>query len=138
MSFNAIDANKLIDDKILSDKDIKFLTEVRNGVPLSEVEDKPEYKTLKDNGLVQIINLSHPRAEISVPAVIFTEPGITLINVLDERWRNTPEASTPDQKTPEDVNVKKVREAEAVTDGPDNRAKTLAETGDKKANAQKK
>ena len=129
MNFNVLDAAKLLDDKILNDKEIKFLVETRHGLVYEEVKDSKEFKVLDEHGFVQRLPLSHPRTNLSIPAVVPTEPGVTLLNEIDKRYReNGPETVAPYEETPENVKPGKqgLREPTEIE-----KPKILAETGNK-------
>lgn len=87
MAFNEVEAAKLIDEGKISDAEIKLLTRTRDGVSFDAVKDDKELNVLLDKGLVTLVDLSHPRANVSVQAVIPTEPGTTVLNLFDKRYR---------------------------------------------------
>ena len=109
MAFNELEAMKMIDEEKISDKEIQLLSRLRNGVALAEVEDDKEFEGLEDKGLVQTIDLSHPRADVRVPAVIPTEEGTTVLNLFDKRFRENSINANPDANTAPDVDPKLVK-----------------------------
>lgn len=108
MAFNELEAMKMIDKGDISDAEIKFLSRLRDGVAVSEVEDDKEFKNLEDRGLVERVSLSHPRARIHCEAVIPTEPGTTILNLFDKRFRENANADR-DANTAPDVDPKLVK-----------------------------
>jgi hypothetical protein len=92
MAFNELEAMKMIDEGKISDKEIQLLSRLRNGVSVAEVEDDEEFEKLEEKGLVQRINLSHPRADVVVEAVIPSEEGTTTLNLFDKRFRENTDA----------------------------------------------
>lgn len=108
MAFNELEAARMLDDGKLTDKEIQLLTRSRHGLSHEEVRDTKEYKSLIDRGLVYEGKLSHPRASLSVPVVIPTENGITVLNLFDKRFRENVGASQ-DANTSPDVDPKLVK-----------------------------
>ena len=87
MAFNELEVIKMIDEGKLSDKEIKLLTEARNGLAAEDYRgnDKVIEKDMQgliDRGLIYIVPLSHPRAELTVDALVPTERGITVLNLV--------------------------------------------------------
>lgn len=101
MSFNAVDAAKMLTDKVLTDDEVRYFSAIRGGRPFLEIQDDEEYKTLMAMGLIQHIAFTHPRATLSIDGVIPTEEGVTLMNVIDQRWREN--AFTPTEGEPRTV-----------------------------------
>lgn len=91
MSFTVVDAARLLDEKILTDKEIEFLLRAREGLELSEVKDETAYKNLKALNLVQGMAFTHPRATKSIPGVVISEAGNTVTNEIDKRFRENSE-----------------------------------------------
>jgi hypothetical protein len=108
MAFNELEAMKMIDEGKISDKEIQLLSRLRNGVSVAEVEDDDEFEKLEEKGLVQRIALSHPRADISVDAVVPSEEGTTTLNLFDKRFRENTDADR-DANTAPDVDPKMVK-----------------------------
>lgn len=108
MAFNELEAIKMIDEGKISDKEIKFLSSVRNGVAAEDVRDSKEFKELEDRGLVYRVPLSHPRANVSVDAVVPTEEGTTVLNLFDKRYRENA-GTDPDANTAPNVDPKLVK-----------------------------
>lgn len=128
MAFNELEAAKMIDDGKLSDAEIKLLTRTRNGVAFDEVKDDKELNVLLDKGLVMLVNLSHPRADVVVEAVIPSDEGTTVLNLFDKRYREnantSPDANTSPNAEPKLVKHPTEEEARKV---PTLEAKPLAE-----------
>ena len=108
MAFNELEAARMLDDGKLNDEQIKMLTRSRHGLSHEEVRDDKNYKDLVDRGLLVETTLSHPRASITVPVVIPTEAGTTVLNLFDKRFRENTGAS-PDANTAPDVDAKLVK-----------------------------
>ncbi|QDP56987.1 MAG: hypothetical protein Unbinned2691contig1000_61 [Prokaryotic dsDNA virus sp.] len=109
--FTAIEANKLLDDEKITKKEIDALISLRNGALAKDVEDGAEFKVLKGMGLVQLIPLSHPRSELSIPAYVPSEAGVTLLNQIDKRYRENAETYVGvDAHAPTNVKEDVVRE----------------------------
>ena len=78
---------------------------------------------------MQRLPLSHPRARISIPAVVPTEAGVTVLIELDKRYRhNSEKPVAPYEEVPENASVSKENLREPTDK---ERPKQLAETGDK-------
>lgn len=113
MSFNAVDAAKLVDNNILTKDEINFLLKTRDqGVVLDEtLEKSKEYQNLQAIKLVQLLPLTHPRTSASVSAVVPTEAGVTLLNELDKRYReNSKTPVAPFDTAPENADQKALKE----------------------------
>lgn len=95
MAFNAVTAAKMVDNGNINDEQIAFLLKCRNGVTYDEVKEDKVYENMKDRGFVQLLPLSHPRAFISIPAVVPTEDGVTVLNMLDQRFREAAATGLP-------------------------------------------
>lgn len=108
MAFNELEAMKMLDEGKITDKEIKLLSRLRDGVALADVEDDAEFKSLEETGLVMRVPLSHPRARVQVEAVIPTEEGTTTLNLFDKRFRENAGADR-DANTAPDVDPKLVK-----------------------------
>lgn len=113
MAFNELEAIKMIDDGKFTDKEIKTLTKARNGLAAEDFRDKDkkldkDMQSLIDSGLIYIVPLSHPRADLHVDALVPTERGITILNLFDKRFRENTNASQ-DANTAPDVDPKLVK-----------------------------
>ena len=133
MAFNELEVIKMIDEGKLSDKEIKLLTEARNGLAAEDYRgnDKVIEKDMQgliDRGLIYIVPLSHPRAELTVDALVPTERGITVLNLFDKRYRENTNASQ-DANTAPSVEPKLVKAptAEEARLVPSIETKPLAE-----------
>lgn len=108
MAFNELEAIRMIDNGDISDKEIQFLASLRHGKAKADVEKDASYQSLMDKGLAQLAALSHPRASVTVDAVIPTEEGTTVLNLFDKRYRENTGASR-DANTAADVDPKMVK-----------------------------
>lgn len=116
MSFNIIDAAKLIDEKELSPDDIKLLIETREGVEKREFLERKGAEALTDKfNLVRFVPLSHPQVSYSIYAAIPNERGTKMLNLLDARYKEEQENAPRTVKVPENVPVKEVRSDPAKT-----------------------
>lgn len=128
MAFNELEAMKMLDEGKISDKEIKLLTRLRDGVALAEVEDDAEYKELETKGLVEAATLSHPRASVQVQAVIPSERGTTVLNLFDKRFRENTGASVDANTAPEvEPKIVKAPTDEEARKVPSLETKPLAE-----------
>lgn len=100
MAFNELEAIKMIDEGKITDKEIKLLTRLRDGLAKADVEKDAEYNELVEKGLVMDIELSHPRASIHTAAVIPTENGVKVLNLFDKRYRENTSAGPSDNTAP--------------------------------------
>lgn len=113
MAFNELEAIKMIDDGKFTDKEIKLLTTARNGLAAEDYRDKDkklnsDMQSLIDHGLIYVVPLSHPRADLTVDALVPTERGITILNLFDKRFRENTSAAQ-DANTAPDVDPKLVK-----------------------------
>lgn len=131
MSFNAVDAAKMLTDKVLTDDEVKYFVSLRGGRPYLEIQDDEEYKTLIAMGLIQHIAFTHPRATLSIDGVIPTEEGMTLMNVIDQRWRENaftptePYSLAPQNVEPETVRLPTETEKQEVATTKEGKEKVL-------------
>lgn len=113
MSFNELEVIKMIDEGKLSDDEIKTLSQTRNGLAAEDWRDKDkkldkDMQELIDRGLVYVVPLSHPRASLTVDALVPTERGITVLNLFDKRFRENTNADQ-DANTSPDVEPRLVK-----------------------------
>lgn len=115
MAFNALDAARMLSDNVLTDEEIKLLIDVRDGVALNTDEtyepDEKDLKALQAMGLVQGFSFSSPRSTASIPGLVPTEAGQTLLNEIDKRYReNGFGAIAPYDRAPRNVDPAPVRQ----------------------------
>lgn len=106
MAFNELEVIKMVDEGKLTDKEIKTLTAARNGLAAEDYRDSNHkldatMQSLIDRGLIYIVPLSHPRANLAVDALVPTERGITVLNLFDKRFRENTNASQDANTAPE-------------------------------------
>lgn len=95
MAFNAVTAAKMVDNGNINDKEISFLLRARDGVTYEQVKEDETFAKMKERGFVQLLPLSHPRTLISISAVVPTEDGVTVLNMLDQRFREAAATGLP-------------------------------------------
>jgi hypothetical protein len=113
MPWNELEAIKMIDEGKITDDEIKILTQTRNGVAAEDHRDNDknldkDIQELLDRGLLYIVPLSHPRASLTVDAIVPTEAGTTVLNLFDKRYRENTNAS-PDANTAPEADPKLVK-----------------------------
>lgn len=94
MALNIVDATNLLDNELTKDE-TNFLLAARQGVAVHDADDAI-LRHLIELDLVQIVPFDHPRATNAIVGVIPTESGTKILNILDSRKWDDPEAPVYD------------------------------------------
>lgn len=87
-NLNVVTAGEVVDND-LTDDEIKFLYDVRNGIALDDV-DGNVFNDLYLDGFVDVVDFTNIRASTAIKGVVLSEEGFKIMNVLEERERLKP------------------------------------------------